>query len=355
MVGENELILVSGKPDSWQPRTIVRIDADGNEHPLVLPTQDTACVGEALIVRGARWRYSRCSGNGVQFVSSDAPGSPSFVVTNDPALYPTDWLPFEQDDPGGVLLSMEKDERTMVARVVTPSGIQGTLGRFDRGSTLGGAEGGQAVRLVPDAVALITIETGSSDTVQSSIVLRIMRNGEIATSRLAFHASGWASVAAAIGTNQQLAIVATPFNQSAVLAIMVDPEHPEHPATRPLTTEAVVAPSPGLRLIANGDRFVASWIRSRDGAVQIAEFERRLVLPAVTVADHVAGSGPAISLGHAPDEDSRDVTVFWTEDGGNVMMRGLPDPPTGSLIASTLLRAFSDWAHSRARSAQARP
>jgi len=355
MVGENELIVVSGKPDSWQPRTIVRIEADGSEHPLVLPTQDTACVGEALIVRGARWRYSRCSGNGVQFVSSDAPGSPVFVVTNDPALFPTEWLPFERDDSGGVLLSMEKDERTMVATVVTPSGIQETLGRFDRGSTLGGAERGQAVRLGPDAVALITIETGSSDAVQSSIVLRVMRNGGITTSRLAFHASGWASVAAAIGTNHQLAIVAAPFNQSGVLAVMVDPDQRDHSTTRRLTTAAVFVPSPGLRLIANGDRFIASWIRSRDGQVQIAEFDSRLVLPAVTVADHVAGSGPAISLGHAPDEDSREVTVFWTEDGGNVMLRRLPEPPTGTLIASALLRVFSDWALGRARSAEVRP
>lgn len=355
MVGENQFILVSGKPDSWQPRVLVRIDADASEHSLVLPTQDTACLGEALIARGTRWRYSRCTGNGVQFVSSDAPGSPVFIANNDPALHSTEWLPFEQDDTGGVLLSVEKDERTVIARRVTSSGIQETLGRFDRGSTLWGADRGQAVRLGSDGVALITIETTSSDPVHSSIVLRVIRNGEIATSRLAFHASGWASVAAAIGTNQQLAIVAAPFNPSGVLAVTVDPEQPDHPTIRHLTPAATGVTYFGLRLIANGDRFIASWIRSEDGEVQIAEFDRRLVLPAVTVANHVAGFGPTISLGHAPDEDSRDITVFWTEDGGNVMMRRLPDPPTGSLIASDLFRAFSNWAHGRTRSTQVRP
>jgi hypothetical protein len=355
MVGENQFILVSGMPDSWRPRTLVRIDADANEHPLVLQTQDTACLGEALIVRGARWWYSRCTGNGVQFVSSDAPDSPVFVANNDPALHTSEWLPFEQDDPGGVLLSVENDERTVIARRVTPSGIQETLGRFDRGSTFWGSERGQAVRLGSDGVALITIETISSDPVHSSIVLRVLRNGEIATSRLAFHASGWASIAAAIGTNKQLAIVAAPFNPSGVLAVTVDPEQLDHPTIRHLMPAAVSVTYYGLRLIANGDRFIASWIRSGDGEVQIAEFNGHVVLPAVTVADHVAGLAPAVSLGHAPGEDSREVTVFWTEDGGNVMLRRLPEPPTGSLIASALFRAFSDWAHDRARPAQARP
>jgi len=350
MAGENQFILVSGKPDSWQPRTLVRIDG-ANESPLVLPTQDTACIGEALIVRGARWQYSRCSGNGVQFVSSDAPRSPVLVANDDPALDPIEWLPFEQDDTGGVLLSLQKDQRTVIARRVTPSGIQETLGEFDRGSTLGGEERGQAVRLGAESVALITIETKSSDPVQSSIILRVIRNREIATSRLAFHASGWASVAAALGPNKQLAVVAAPFNESGVVAVMVDPEQPGHPTVRPLTTAAVAVPSPGLRLITNGDRFIASWFRSRDGEVQIAEFDARVVLPAVTVADHVAGRSPAISLGHASNEDSRDILLFWTEDGGNVMLRRLPEPPTGFVIGSALLRTFSDWAHERARSA----
>jgi hypothetical protein len=251
--------------------------------------------------------------------------------------------------------SVEKDQRTVIARSVMPSGIQETLGRFDRGSTLGGGERGQAVRLGAGGVALITIETASPDPVQSSIVLRVIRDGAIATSRLAFHASGWASVAAAIGANEQLAIVAAPFNESGVLAMMVDPKQPDQPAIRTLTSRPVAVPSPGLRLIANGDRFIAGWILSRDGEVQIAEFNGRVVLPAVTVARHVAGSAPAISLGHAFEEDSRDITIFWTEDGGNVMLRRLPDPPTGSLIASSLLSGFLDWAHSWAPPAQARP
>jgi len=355
MAGENQFILVTGKPDSWQPRVLVRVDADASEHPLVLPTQDTACIGEALVVHGGRWMYSRCNGNGVQFVTSDAPDSPVFVANNDPALDPSEWLPFEQDDSGGVLLSLEKDQRTVIARRVTPSGIQETLGSFDRGSTLGGAERGQAVRLGAGSIALITIETTASDPVQSSIVLRVIRNGEIATSRLAFEASGWASVAAAIGTNKQLAIVAAPFNDSGVVAVMVDPEQPNHPTTRPLTPAAVAVTFYGLRLTANGDRFIAGWIRSRDADVQIAEFDRRIVLPAVTIANHVTGLAPTIALGHAPGEDSRDVTIFWTDDRGNVMLRRLPEPPTGSVIASDLLRAFSDWAKGKARSVQDRP
>jgi len=343
MAGEYQFILVSGKPDSWQPRTLVRIDADANEHSLVLPTQDTACVGEALIVRGPRWWYSRCTGNGVQFVTSDAQGSPSFVANDDPSLEPAEWLPFELDESSGVLLSVKKDQRTVIARRVTPAGIQETLGSFDRGSTIWGADPGEAVSLRGDRVALITIETASPNPTHSSIVLHVIRNGEIATSPVAFDESGWASVAAATGPDEKLAIVAAPHSGSGVVAVMVDPAQPDRATIRHLTH----SPAAGLRLMANGNRFIASWIRLRDLEVQIAEFDGRVVLPAMTVASPVAGFLPAISLGHARGEDSRDITVFWTEDDGKVMLRRLPEPPTGFLIASDLLRAFSDWAGRR--------
>lgn len=348
MVGENQFILVSGKPDSWQPRTLVRIDGDASEQSLLLPTRNTPCLGEALILRGPRWWYSRCSGNGVQFVSSEAPGSPSFVA-GDSALHPREWLPFEQDAPGGVLLSVEPDGRTVIASRVTPSGVQETLGRFDRGSTLWGSDRGQAVRLGTDSVALITIETSSSDPVHSSIVLRVIRNGDIATSRLAFHESGWASVAAAAGPNEHFAIVAAPFDESGVVALVVDPTQPDRATVRHLVRSAAAVPYPGLRLMANGNRFIATWIELREKTVRIAEFDAHIALPAVTVASDVGGFVPLLSLGHSPGEQPRDVAVFWTGKGGNVMLRRLPEPPTGFVIASDLLRLFSDWAGGRAR------
>lgn len=345
MVEEDQFVLVSGKPDTRQPRTLVRIDEDANERSLILQSRDTPrCLGEALMVRRARWWYSRCSGNGVQFVGSDAPGSPSFV-SDSGGLDAREWLPLEQDEPEGVLLSVEKDERTMVAKWVTPSGIQKTLGRFDRGSSLWGAEPGQAVRLGADGVALITIETTSSDPVQSSIVLRVIQDGEIATSRVAFHESGWTSVAAAMGPEGDLAIVAAPFDGSGIVVVVLDPAQPDEAITRYITESAAY---PGVRLTAGGARFIAGWIRLRDRAVRIAEFDRRVVLPAVTIADR-AGSTPAISLGHIPGEDSLDLTVFWTDDDGSVMMRRLAEPPTGSLIAHDLLREFSNWARHRER------
>ncbi len=354
MVGENQFILVRGEPDTWQPRTLVRVDGDASEQSLLLPARNTPCLGEALIVRAPRWWYSRCSGNGVQFVSSEAPGSPSFVA-GDSALHPREWLPFEQDDPGGVLLSVEPDGRTVIASRVTPSGVQGTLGRFDRGSTLWGAERGQAVRMGTDSVALITIETSSSDPVHSSIMLRVIRNGDIATSRLAFHENGWASVAAAPGPNENFAVVAAPFGESGVVALMVDPTQPDRTTVRHLIQSAAAVPYPGLRLMANGNRFIAAWIESREKTVRIAEFDADVVLPAVTVASDVGGFVPLLSLGYAPGEEPRDVALFWTGDGGTVMLRRLPEPATGSLIASDLLRAFSDWAAGRTRQARARP
>lgn len=350
MVGNNEFILVTGEPDIGNSRVLIRIDAEANEHSLVLPAKDTACLGEALIVRAARWWYSGCSGNGIRFVTSDRPDSPSFVADNR-ALHPKEWLPFEQDDPGGVLLSTEQDGRVVVVRSVTPSGMRETLGRFDRGSAVWGANRGQAVRLAADGVALITIETISDDPAHSSIVLRILRNGEISTSRVAFHASAWRSVAAAAGPTGQLAIVGAPFDDSGLVAVVVDQARPDKFIARALMRrpEAV---STDVRLIANGDRFIAGWI-SRDGQVQIAEFGDEIALPAVTVAIDAARRAPTISLGHAPGDGSLDVTVFWPGDTGHVMLRRLPEPPTGSLIASDLLRALFDRAERWVRKSKA--
>ena len=89
---------------------------------------------------------------------------------------------------------------------------------------------------------------------------------------------------------------------------------------------------PGLRLIALEDRFLAAWIEPEGGEVRIAEFDERFALPAVTLG--TAGGGvPGLAFGRAPGEAVRDVTLFWTGEDG-VMMRRLPVPPTGSLIAS---------------------
>ncbi len=326
---------------------LVRIDEQANERTVSLSTQDTACVGEALTARGARWWYSRCNGSGVQFAGTGFPKPVFVAVDGSVGLEPREWLPFEEDEPGGVLLCVESDGRTVTAKTVTPSGIQGTLARFDRGSGVWGAQRGNAIRLGTGSVALITIETSSDDPAHSSLVLRVVQQGEIATTRLAFHQSGWASVAAAAGANGELAVVAAPFDESGVMALTVDPMNPDRATIRSLTQRAVAVPHPGLRLIASGNRFVASWIRLEDHAVQIAEFDRRLVLPALTVGDEAAGFLPGISLGHSPDENLHEVTVFWTTDGAGVMLRRLPDPTTGSLIATDLLHAFSEWVGAR--------
>jgi hypothetical protein len=344
MIGENQFILVTGGPGTSEPRTLVRIDADADEQFPILRMRDTRrCIGEGLIMRGSRWWYSRCSGFGVQFVTSDAPGSSSFVA-NDSALDPREWLPFEQDDPGGVLLSVEKDERTVVASAVTPSGIQETLGRFDRGSAIYGDRPGQAVRLGKDRVALVTIETTSpSYPAHSTIVLRVIQNSEIATWRVAFDESGWSSVAAAMGPNGELAIVAAPFDDRGPVAMVVDLTQADDVVTRRLAG-TTAGSYPALRLMVNGDRFIASWIRAPDGAVQIAEFNEGIALPPATLADHAGILTPALGLGHAPGDEPREIAVFWTEDGGNLMLRRLPQPPGGFLIASDLLRMFSNWA-----------
>jgi hypothetical protein len=347
MVGGEQFVLVTGKPESWRPRSLVRLGGDAAERSVLLQTKETRCVGEALVARDARWWYSRCTGDGVQFVSSDAFDSPAFVSVPGGAD-PREWLPLDRDEPGGVLISVEDDERTSVATLVTRSGSQKTIGRFDRGSSVWGAEPGRAVLLGDDGVAVITIEADSSEPAQSSIVLRVMRDGDVARSRVAFHERGWASVDAAIDPAGDLAIVAAPFDGSGVVAVLLDPRHPEEAIVRHLTGSAVAVPYPGLRLTVHGARFVASWIREEDRAVQIAEFDRRTALPAVTIAARSGGPVPAISLGRSPGNGAPELTVFWTGDEGGVMMRRLPPPPTGALLARELSEAFAKWAAHRA-------
>lgn len=342
MVGVDQFVLVTGKPESWRPRTIVRLGGDETERSVTLRTEETGCVGEALVSGDARWWYSRCTGDGVQFVSSDAFDSPSFVRVSGGAD-PREWLPFYRDEPGGILLSVEDDERTTTARLVTRSGDQKIVGRFDRGSSGWGAEPGKAVLIGEDGVAVITIETAPSEPTQSSIVLRVMRDGDVAMSRIAFHDRGWASVAAAIDSAGDLAIVAAPFDGSGVVAVVLDPHRPEEAKVRHLSEAAAAAPFPGVRLTVHGARFVASWIRAEDSAVRIAEFDRRMALPAVTIAERAGGSIPSISLSRSSANGNPELSVFWTGDDGGVMMRNLAEPPTGSLLARELSQMFANW------------
>lgn len=342
LIPENQYVFVSGVEDSWGDRVLVRNDGVGNEHTLAFPLRHTRCLGEALVVRETRWWYTRCTDSGIQFVTSDAPDSPRVIAPPDDSD-PRKWIPFEQDEPGGVLLSVERDERTVAARRVTASGVQGTLGRFDRGSAAWSNDRGEAVPLRDGVVALITLETISSEPVRSSIVLRVIADGEVVvTLPMAFHASGWEALAAATGPDGTLAIAASPFNRSGIVTVLVDPARPDEATVRQIPDSAGALP--GLRLIAGDARFVAGWIDQAHRAVRLVEFDGDSMLPAVVVASRAGGANPAVSLQRVGDEDDRDLAIFWTDAGGNVMMRRLPNPPTEALLAEKFLRVFSSRA-----------
>ena len=338
MLGDQQFVIVAGRAEQWEPRAVVRIDISGKADSLPLPARESrGCDGEALHAEGEAWRYSGCSGHGVQFAGSS--GSVTFVE-EESRLWVREWMPFD-DTEGGVLLSMEPDGRTAVAKVVTPGGIERTLGSFDRGSDVHGTEPGKAVRLGEKRIGLVTIESWGVEPPQSSLMLRVFENGEIVTTRVAFTESSWVSVDAVAGPGGELAVVAAPSDRIGVVTMVVDPSRPE-PTMHRISGSATIFHHPGVQLIAAGGRFAVTWIDAEDHTVQLAEFDAHRVLPAVTVGDGADGPQfPLLSIVHAPGEDA-DIAVFWTNNDGNVMMRRFPVPATGSLLASELLARLSE-------------
>jgi hypothetical protein len=339
MIGEQQFVIVGGRWELWEPRAVVRVDAGGKTHPLPLPTRDVSgCRGEALHADGEAWRYSGCSGNGVQFAGSS--GSVAFVE-EDSTLRAHEWMPFD-DAEGGVLLSVGPDRRTAVVKVVTPGGIERTLGSFDRGSDTWSMEPGEAVRLGEERVAIITIESWGAEPVNSSLMLRVFEGEELTTTRIAFIEGSWRSVDAVAGPSGELVVAASPSDRTGIVTMVIDPSRPEAATIHRISGTASIFHDPGVKLIATGGRFAVGWIDFEDRTVRLAEFDARRVLPAMTVGDDAgAPHFPLLSLVHASGEEPSDIAVFWTSNDGNVMMRRLPEPLTGSLLASELLNRLS--------------
>lgn len=333
IVGDQQFVIVAGKWEQWEPRTVVLVDADGEAHSLPLPARDTpGCRGEALHADGEAWRYSGCSGNGVQFAAADR--APAYV-TEDSTLRAREWMPFD-DAAGGVLLSVQRDGRASVAKIVTPSGIGQTLGSFYRDSDTWTTESGEALRLGEETVAVITIEPERD---RWALVLRLFDRGDITTSRIAVTSGGWSSIDAVAGTGGELAVVAVPYDTSGIVAFVVDPMQPAEPVVHHLSGATSTVAYPAVRAIATARGFAATWIENR--AVRIGEFDRRRVLPPMTVAEGAGNDDPLLALVHAPGEEPRDLAVLWSGDG-NVMMRRLPEPATGSLLATEVLARLSE-------------
>jgi hypothetical protein len=336
-VSDGHYVAVTGSKESWQPRTLVRTGPDGQERALALPTRDTSCEGESLVATEGEWWYSRCVAGGVQFVTSSASGTLSFVAVDSPDLDIQEWLPFAES-PGGVLLSASRgNERLVVATRIVPGEPRETLGTFDRGSSIWGAQPGRALRLSADRIALVTVETHKNDPSHSSIVLRQFQNGTVATAGVAYHERAWGPFDAAIGPDGTVAIVAAPFDLSGIVAFVLDAERPEEALQHRLSSSSSAAGYwPGVKLVHGQGRFIASWIDEKKGHVHVAEFDREVVLPTAVVADTSLDSS-SLSLGYVPDEGSPSVLVFWAE-GNSLFVRRLAAPPTGSLLASQIYR-----------------
>jgi hypothetical protein len=322
MLESGQYILARRISEQLQPEELVRVDR-GGQHPIAIPARDTTCFGDGLAVEENTWRYSGCSGNGVQFVASN--GGTTYV-TNDSELFAREWMPFDEAE-GGVLLSIAKDGRTAVLKIVMPGKAPEPLGTFDRGIDLWGTEAGEAVRLGEEKIAVVTIEpAGSADF---SLMLRVVDHGETTTSTLATNSGGWASIDAVAGAAGELVVVAVPYERTGVVAFVIGEGAPVmHHLSR---TTGMGGPYPGVHAIATSGRFAAAWIEDR--TVRLAEFDARHALPAVTVSDDVNGDASLLSLANG--------TIFWSAADGSVMMRTLPEPITGSLLASDLLGRLS--------------
>lgn len=340
MVGDQQVVIVAGKWELWKPRAVVRVDAGGKAHPLPLAARDiSGCFGEALHTDGEAWRYSGCSGDGVQFAGSAGPVT---HVQEESGLSVREWMAFD-DAEGGVLLSAAPDGRTVVAKIVTPGGIERTLGSFDRGSDVYSTEPGEAVRIGEERIALITIESWGADPVGSSLMLRVFSEGEITITRLAFTEGSWNAIDAVAGPDGELVVAAAPSDRTGIVTIVVDPSRPEAATTHRISGTGTIFGGPAVQLIATGGRFAVAWIDAGDRTVRLAEFDARRVLPAVTVGDGAGGQQfPLLSLVPAAGEEPRDLAVFWTSNDGSVMMRRLPQPVTGSLFAGELLARLSE-------------
>ena len=338
MLGDQQVVIIAGRWELWEPRAVVRVDVDGKPHSLPLPVRDVnVCYGEAVRADGEGWRYSGCSGNGVQFAGSS--GSVTFVEEESP-LHAHEWMPFDNAE-GGVLMSVGPDRRTALVKIVTPSGIERTLGTFDRGSDTWGTEPGAAVRLVEERIAVITIESWGAEPAGSSLMLRVFDGEEMTTTRIAFIEGSWSSVDAVAGPAGELVVAASPSDRTGIVTMVIDPSRPEQPTMHRVPGTASIFHHPGVQVIATGGRFAASWVDADDHTVQLAEFDARHVLPPVTIGEGAEGPHfPLLSIVHAPGED-QDLAVFWTTNDGNVMMRRIPAPATGSLLASELLSRLS--------------
>lgn len=332
----DDLVVVSGPPDTWKPRTFTRVRGETSEPLLTLPEEWSWCgLGSEAMIAGddGNWWYSRCAGDAkelfIRVVSSAAPSSPMAIPIGREPRRALGWLPIEGKDVAGVFLSRAEDGQKVRADLVTPSGAK-ELGVFDRdNSAIIGVQTWQAHKLDENRVALVSIELDSR--VQTAMVLlRLFEDGKVTESRLAFAPRREnIDVASTMDGSGQLAIVA-PTN-SGVEAMIVDPRQPTRARARLIADVAASAAFFGMRIIPTRGRFVAAWLRASDRTVQLCELDQQITLAPVSAGSAAGSDWPFLALRRVPDG----IDVLWTAERG-VGWRHLPEQATGYLLAADL-------------------
>jgi hypothetical protein len=327
VAGGEELTVISGPENAWFPRTFTR----EGKTLLSLPEEWSWCghSGDYAVMReDGSWWYSRCAGDTarliVRLVTSESPSQAAAIEVAHPPTSARAWLPIRSKEIEGVLLTtLHESERTLRAGLVTRDGMKelGVLERTD--SVVIDPSIWQAHRLDEERIALVSIDFDNRMN-SSAVLLRVFAGGEVTESRLRFDGGQhrYVSVASALAPDGSLAVVAA--SSAAVAAMIVDPDDPTAARPRVLSTDRPERDD--LHLTVSGDRFVAGWRYRPDRTIRLAEFNRRLALPAVTVAEE-ADSLIALRGG------AEGVDVYWRTTGG-IAHRRLPPQPTGYVVAS---------------------
>jgi len=331
-LGGQRYVMVAGGVQAWEERSVTAAAAGADQSGrATLPAEEggPCATSEHLVASEDCWWYSRCghtpTETRVELITSTS-SHPVMVTVPVPPRRALGWSPMQGCEPAGVLLTGYGSAVT--AYLVTTGSAQ-ELASFNMfGPVFPGYW--TAVRLADRRIAVVAIEQDDRH-VDSRIMFRILgADGEVTETSLAFDPrQQYANVAAAVGTNGQVAVIAVTAD-SSVSGMTFSPDNPAAGRPRTLSTgEGAALPFPGAVVEPLEDRFAVSWIGVSDRAVWLSELAPAFALPPVRVGDESDRAHPLLFL-HRRDDG---LDVMWVGARG-LTVRSLPAQPTGYLVAA---------------------
>jgi hypothetical protein len=321
--GDDAFVVISGGGD---PRDERLVSSAGDTQPAVaMPAVHGFCAGERLVADDdGAWWYSRCE-------SLPSPrvvfaGRTERAVPIPPLTWA--WLPLAGSTPSGLLLSATAADTAAAVRVqLMDAGGTRELAVLDTNAQRTWFDWA-AARIDEERIALLAIDNADRGVVR----LWLLKEGSPPVQAEWSFAGGprLLEIATAVCDDRALGVVVQLEHGGGVGALVVDPDHPEDATPRILD-----AGSAGdVRIAATSQRrFVAAWSRA-GGDVQLCELSRTGTYPPVTVGEGSVQL-PLLQLRRVRDR----IDVVWRSPDG-VVVRSLPEHPTGHLLGVALLQAL---------------